>query len=130
DGVDVLRLLLEQHAKILEAFGFGEGGERLCGLVLVHVAQRVDVLRLPHALHVVRAHPAHADTGDVELVAWSAVPPAQDVAGDDGERDAGAHVADEFPSGDAFSSHDETLLTRPPPACPQSWRRGRITGPK
>src|SRR2546428_466220 len=100
DGVDVLRFLLEHHTKIFEAFGFGAGGEGLRGLVLVHVAQRVDVLRLPHALHVVRAHPAHTDAGDVELVARGRETTTQHVPRYDGEGDAGAHVADERASRD------------------------------
>src|SRR6266581_883900 len=110
DGVDVLRFLLEHHTKIFEAFGFGEGGEGLRGLVLVHVAQRVDVLRLPHALHVVRAHPAHTDAGDVELVARGRETTTQHVPRYDGEGDAGAHVADELTSRDAFACHDVIYL--------------------
>src|SRR5947208_6106759 len=117
DRIDVLPLFLEQHAKIFEALGLGERREGRRPLVLVHVAQCVDVRSgFRDALHVVRSHAAHADAGDVDRVAGRAAPPAEHVARDDGERDADAHVADELASRDAFPSHDATLPSRPPRA--------------
>src|SRR5205823_12151105 len=103
--VDVLRLLVEHLAVILEPLRLGVGLERVFGALPIHVAQRVNVLPLP-AAHVVAAHASHADAGDVELVARRAVAAPQHVPGHDGEGHAGAHVADEFPSRDAFACHD------------------------
>src|SRR2546428_12315056 len=60
DRVDVLPLFLEQHAKIFEALGLGERRVGRRRLVLVHVAQRVDVRSgLRDALYVVCSHAAH-----------------------------------------------------------------------
>src|SRR5439155_13342936 len=154
DGVDVLPFFLEHHPKVFEAFGLWERHERLRRLVLVHVAQRVNVRPgFRHALHVVRSHAAHADAGDVDGVAGRRASPPEHVRGHDGERHTGPHVADELPSRDAFASHDATLLSRPPrarararppgetrlrtgagpprrtrPAAPRSWANARASG--
>src|SRR5205823_5243234 len=85
--------------------------EGLRRLVLVHVAQRVDVRPgLRHAAHVVRPHPADADAGDVDRVAGRANPAPEHVPRYDRESDAGADVADECPSRDALACHS----LRPP----------------
>src|SRR5256712_5250459 len=125
DGIDVLALLLEHRAKIFEALGLGERREGRRRLVLVHVAQRVDVRSgLREAFHVVRPHAAHADADDVDGVAGRAVSPAEHMRGHDGERDPDAHVADELASRDAFASHDATLPSRPP----RGWAGARPPG--
>ncbi len=95
DGVDALSFFIEQDPEILEPLGEGKGRERLRPLALVDIAQRVDILGLPHAAHVVRPHPADADASDVELVARrQPTPPAraQHVRRDDRECDTAGDV--------------------------------------
>jgi len=95
DGVDALSFFVEQDAEILEPLGEGKGRERLRPLALVDIAQRVDILGLPHPAHVVRPHSADADARDVELVARrEPIPPAraQHVRRDDRERQSGRDV--------------------------------------
>ena len=103
--VDALRLAVEHLAIVLVAFRLGIGLERVFSALPIHVAQRVEVLAF-HAPHVAAAHAAHADARDVELVARRPIAPPQDVPWHDGERQAAAYPADEFPSRDAFACHD------------------------
>ena len=84
-GVDVL-LLFQHDAEIAIAFGVGERLETLGRPDPIHVAESHDVLA-DHAGEVPPSLPAHADAGDVELVARSHVPlPAENAAGEDHER--------------------------------------------
>src|SRR5207244_7192570 len=78
----------------------------------VDVAQRVDVLAL-HALHVVAAHAAHANAGDVELVARRAVAAPQDVARHDGESRSRRDAAHELTS--RYLRHEAFPGARPAP---------------
>ena len=68
-GIDLLVHLVEHDAKVLELRGLGILGELLGGVLLIHVAQRDDVVaQLGHLIHVAAPLAADADAGHVELV--------------------------------------------------------------
>ena len=104
DGIDPLRFLVEHLAEVFIALRLGVGRVGVGRAHVVHVAQGVDVLDA-HAAHVLAAPPADADARDVERVARRANPSPEDVPRHDGEGEAGADVADECPSRDAFACH-------------------------
>src|SRR2546422_9499858 len=104
-SVDALGLALEQLPKVLVAFRPGVLRVGLGGGRVVHVAQRVDVLR-GDPLDVFAPPPADADASDVERVARRPEPAPQHVPGHDGEGEGRAGVADERASRDALACHD------------------------
>ena len=67
DGVDLLVQLVEHPAEVVEGLGLGTALGGRSQVVLIHVAERDDVLVQPgHRLVVVRPAAPHADQGDVQ----------------------------------------------------------------
>jgi len=85
DRVDVLAFLVEHLAIVLVPLGLRKGVEAVGGVLLVDVAEGVDVLDRAHAAYVVGTHSANADARDAELVARRNMSSAEDMRGHDGE---------------------------------------------
>src|SRR5881628_688672 len=112
DRVDALRFLVEHLPVVPVALRLRVALKGVFGGLPVDVAQRVDVLAL-HALHVVAAHAAHANAGDVELVARRAVAAPQGVARHYGESRSRRDAAHELAS--RYRRHDPCPGARPAP---------------
>src|SRR5262249_29993908 len=85
-GVDVLRLLVEHHAKVLVAPRSREGPIGASGPFVIHVAQGDDIGTKPGERgDVAAAHAAGADAGQVDpLTRRDKASPSQHVTWDDG----------------------------------------------
>ena len=105
-GVDALAYLVEHLAPVLVALGVGKVVEGLHGIAPVYIAEGYDILRL-EVFHVAAPHSAHADAGDVELVARGreSVSLAQHIRRHDGDgRSAQQALPDKLSSRNAI--HD------------------------
>src|SRR5689334_9451032 len=134
DGVDITSFLIEHFPIVLVTLGLRECVEAVRGILLIDVAQSVDVLVRAHAADVVRAHPADADAGDVELVAWWNMTLPEHVGGNDSERSRGrGDLADEGTAGYRIVVRHRVSERRmrgeysggAPDATSRGWRNGR-----